>query len=205
MEPDKSANRIVTTFRAAGDGTHRRHGRTAHLAEPGSVRELGIAVSAPGSHLGAASGAVDRALPVHPPARGTRHDANPTRRGSVGEPSARRRRRKGMKRLWVLVAVLALAACGKQTVSTGGGSSVTYSTNPVVARRPGRAHRRLRAGRDDLHEPSRGERLWRWQRHHDRTANHDLSGARRPEPPRAQARRCPACKRCSPPRRRLAS
>ena len=35
-----------------------------------------------------------------------------------------------MKRLWVLVAVLALAACGKQTVSTGGGSSVTYSTNP---------------------------------------------------------------------------
>ena len=35
-----------------------------------------------------------------------------------------------MKRLWVLVAVLALATCGKQTVSTGGGSSVTYSTNP---------------------------------------------------------------------------
>ena len=35
-----------------------------------------------------------------------------------------------MKRLWVLVAVLGLAACGKQTVSTGDGSSVTYSTNP---------------------------------------------------------------------------
>ena len=71
-----------------------------------------------------------------------------------------------MKRLWVLVAVLALAACGKQTVSTGGGSSVTYSTNPsslVVRVEP---HRRLRAGRDDLHEPSRGEHLWRWQRHH---------------------------------------
>jgi len=36
-----------------------------------------------------------------------------------------------MKRLWVLtVALLGLAACGKQTVSTGGGNSVTYSTSP---------------------------------------------------------------------------
>ena len=35
-----------------------------------------------------------------------------------------------MKRLWVLAAVLGLAACGKQTVTTGGGTSATYSTSP---------------------------------------------------------------------------
>ncbi len=61
---------------------------------------------------------------------------------------------------------------------------------PVVARRPGGDDRRLRAGGDDLHEPARGEHLRRRQRDHDRTASHDLSRSRRPEPARAQARRC---------------
>ena len=35
-----------------------------------------------------------------------------------------------MKRLWIVAAVMGLVACGKTTVATGGGSSVTYSTNP---------------------------------------------------------------------------
>ena len=35
-----------------------------------------------------------------------------------------------MKRLWAVIAVLGLAACGKETVATGDGTSTTYSTNP---------------------------------------------------------------------------
>ena len=35
-----------------------------------------------------------------------------------------------MKRLWAVIAVLGLAACGKETVTTGDGTSTTYSTNP---------------------------------------------------------------------------
>jgi len=35
-----------------------------------------------------------------------------------------------MKRLWTVIAVLGLAPCGKETVTTGDGTSTTYSTNP---------------------------------------------------------------------------
>ena len=35
-----------------------------------------------------------------------------------------------MKRLWAVIAVLGLAACGKETVTTGGGTSTTSSTSP---------------------------------------------------------------------------
>ncbi len=83
----------------------------------------------------------------------------------VGEPSPERRRRRGMKRLWVLVAACwgwprAESRLSRREVAPRSRTRRDPSSLVVRVELTGR----LRARRDDLHEPARREHLRRWQR-----------------------------------------